>query len=44
MGDDALEALECLRSWQRDGLIAGTPEDTKAVEETTHALCGEDLQ
>ena len=44
MGDDALEALECLQSWQRDGLIAGTREDIKAVEEMLHALCEEDLQ
>ena len=44
MGDDALEALECLRSWQRDGLIAGTREDIKAVEEMLHALYEEDLQ
>jgi hypothetical protein len=44
MGDDALEALECLKSWQRDGLIAGTWKDLKAVEEMLHALCEEDLQ
>ena len=44
MGDDALEALECLRSWQRDGLIAGTREDIKAAEEMLRALCEEDLQ
>ena len=44
MGDDALEALECLQSWHRDGLIAGTREDIKAVEEMLHALCEEDLQ
>jgi len=44
MGDDALEALECLQSWQRDGLIAGTRDDIKAVEEMLHALCEEDSQ
>ena len=44
MGDDALEALECLQSWQRDGLIAGTRDDIKAVEEMLHVLCEEDLQ
>ena len=38
MGDDALEALVCLQSWQRDGLIAGTQEDIKAVGEMLHAL------
>ena len=43
MGEDALEALECLRSWQRDGLIAGTREDIKAAE-MLRALCEEDLQ
>jgi hypothetical protein len=44
MGDDALEALECLKSWQRDGLIAVTRKDINAVEEMLHALCEEDLQ
>jgi hypothetical protein len=44
MGDDALEALECLKSWQRDGLIAVTRKDIKAVEEILHALYEEDLQ
>ena len=44
MGDDALEALECLQNWQRDGLIAGTREGIKAVGEMLHALCEEDLQ
>jgi hypothetical protein len=44
MGDDALEALECLKSWQRDRLIAVTRKGIKAVEEMLHALYEEDLQ
>ena len=44
MGDDALEALECLKSWQRDGLVAATREDIKEMEEMLAALCEEDLQ
>ena len=44
MGDDAVEALECLKSWQRDGLIAASRLDIKAMEEMLHALCQEDLE
>ena len=44
MGDNALEVLECLQGWQRDGLIAGTRGDIGAVEEALHAFCEEDLQ
>jgi hypothetical protein len=43
MGDDAIEALECLKSWQRDGLIAATKHDIKDVEDMLNALCEEDL-
>jgi len=42
MGDDAVEALECLKSWQRDGLIAASRQDVKAMEDMPHALCQED--
>ena len=44
MGDDSLEALECLKSWQRDGLVAATREDIKAMDEMLAALCEVDLQ
>jgi hypothetical protein len=43
MGDDSIEALECLKSWQRDGLIAATKQDIKDVEDMLNALCEEDL-
>jgi hypothetical protein len=43
MGDDAIEALECLKSWQRDGLIAASREDIKVIEDMFNALCEEDL-
>jgi hypothetical protein len=43
MGDDAIEALECLKSWQRDGLIAATKQDIKVIEDMWNALCEEDL-
>jgi len=43
MGDDAIEALECLKSWQRDGLIAATKQDIKVIEDMLNALCEEDL-
>jgi hypothetical protein len=44
MGDDAVEALECLKSWQRDGLIAASRLDIKAMEDMLNALCQEDLE
>jgi len=43
MGDDAVEAVKCLKSWQRDGLIAATRDDIRAVEEMLNALCEEDI-
>jgi len=43
MGDDAIEALECLKSRQRDGLIAATKQDIKNAEEMLKALCEEDI-
>jgi hypothetical protein len=38
------DTLECLKSWQRDGLIAVTRKEIKVVEEILHALYEEDLQ
>jgi len=32
-GDDALEALECLKSWRWDGLVAATREGIKVMDE-----------
>ena len=43
MYDDAIEALECLKSWQRDGLIATTKQDIKVIEDMLNALCEQDL-
>jgi hypothetical protein len=43
MGDDAVEAAECMNSWQRDGLIAATRDDIRAVDEMRNALCEEDI-
>jgi hypothetical protein len=43
MEDDAIEALECLNSWQRDGFIAASREDIKVIEGMLNALCEEDL-
>jgi len=43
MGNDVLEAVECLKSRQRDGMIAATKEDVKAIEQMLAALCQEDL-
>jgi hypothetical protein len=44
MRDDAVEALECLKSWQRDGLIAASRLDIKAMEDMLNTLCQEDLE
>ena len=43
MENDVLEAVECLKSWQRDGMIAATKENVKAMEQMLDALCEEDL-
>ena len=41
MGEDAVEAVECLKSWQQDILISATRDDIRAVEEMLDALCEE---
>jgi hypothetical protein len=43
MEGDAVEALECLKSWQRVGLIATSREGIKVIEDMLKALCEEDL-
>jgi hypothetical protein len=43
MGDDAVKAVGCLKSWQRYGLIAATRDDISAIEEILNALCEEDI-
>jgi hypothetical protein len=45
MGDNVLRLsrLECFKSWQRDGTIAGTKEDVEAIEQMLDSLCEEDL-
>jgi len=42
--DDAFEALECLKSWQRDELIAASREVIKVIEDMLNTLCEEDLR
>jgi hypothetical protein len=44
LGDDAINALECLKSWQRDGVIPATKEDIKEMEEMLCALCEVELR
>jgi len=43
MGDDLLEAVECLKSWQRDWMVAGTKEDAKTIRQILAALGEENL-
>lgn len=38
VGDDAIEAFECLKSWHRAGWAEGSRQDVKEVEEMLHAL------
>jgi hypothetical protein len=44
MGDGAIEALECLKSWQRDGLIAASRDDIKVIEGLPNAVYQGDLE
>jgi hypothetical protein len=44
MGDDTVKVLESLKSWQKDGLIAASQQEIKAIEDMLHALCQEDLE
>jgi len=43
MGDDAVEAVDCRKSWQRDGLIAAASDDIRAVDEMLNALRNKDI-
>ena len=38
MGDEAINALECLKSWYRDGLISARHEEIALLEGTMAAL------
>ena len=38
-----MEAVECLKSWQQDSLIAATRDDIRAIEEMRNTLCEEDI-
>jgi hypothetical protein len=40
LGDDVINALECLKSWQRDGLIAASCDDMSMLD----ALCEDGLE
>jgi hypothetical protein len=42
--DDVMNALECLKSWQTDGLIPATKADIKEMEEILRALCDVELK
>lgn len=44
MGDDAVEALECLKSWKPDGLFDACRKDNRVMEDTLCGLCEEDLE
>jgi hypothetical protein len=43
LGDDAVNALECLKSWHRDGLISATHAEITEVEDMLRALCMHEL-
>jgi hypothetical protein len=44
LGDDAINALECLKSWNRDGLISGSREDIRQLDAMHLALCEAERQ
>jgi hypothetical protein len=44
LGDDVINALECLKSWQRDGLIAASCDDIRELESMLDALCEDGLE
>jgi hypothetical protein len=43
LGDDAINALECLKSWQRDGLISASHAEIRELEAMLKALCNQQL-
>jgi hypothetical protein len=43
LGDDAINALECLKSWQRDGLITESHAEIRELEAMLKALCSQQL-
>jgi hypothetical protein len=44
LGDDVINALECLKSWQRDGMIAASCDDIRELESMLDALCEDGLE
>ena len=44
LGDEAIYALECLKSWQRDGLISTHHEEIQQLENTLDALCRAEME
>jgi hypothetical protein len=44
MEDDAIEALEGLKSGSRHGLIAVSRDDTKVIDDMRNALCQVDIE
>ena len=44
LGDEAINALECLKSWQRDGLISAHHEEIRQLETTLDALCEAEME
>ena len=44
LGDEAINALECLKSWHRDGLISAHHEEIQQLENTLDALCQAEME
>jgi hypothetical protein len=44
LGDEATNALECLKSWHRDGLISTYYEENQQLGNTLDALCRAEVQ
>jgi hypothetical protein len=43
LGDDAMNALECLTSWQIDGLISASHAEIRELEGMLKAQCSQQL-
>jgi hypothetical protein len=43
LGDDIIEALECCKSWEREGLISGVHTEINEMEHMLEALYRESM-
>jgi len=44
LGNEAINALWCLKSWHRDGLLSADQEEIQQLENTLDALCQAEME